>query len=58
MDGLALSPYNPIRGLQRGLAIGLYNSADELNGVQMGILHRAKNNRAPFKILPVLNLHL
>jgi hypothetical protein len=23
-----------------------------------GILNRAKNNRAPFKILPVLNLHL
>jgi len=29
-----------------------------LNGVQVGILNRAKNNRAPFKILPVLNVHL
>jgi hypothetical protein len=29
-----------------------------LNGVQVGILNRAQNNRAPFQILPVLNVHL
>jgi hypothetical protein len=37
---------------------GLHNSADDLNGVQVGILNRAQNNRAPFQILPVLNVHL
>src|SRR6266851_3636296 len=58
MDGLSSSAYNRVRGLQRGLAIGLYNSADQLNGVQIGILNRAKNNRAPFKILPILNVQL
>ena len=39
------------------LTIGLYNSAYELHGVQIGVLNQAKNNRAPFKILPVLNVH-
>ena len=56
--GLSVSPYNHVRGPQYGLAIGVYNSTDELHGVQIGLINRAKNNRAPFKILPILNLHL
>ena len=56
--GLSVSPYNRVRGVQRGLAIGLYNSAYELHGIQIGVINRAKNNKAPFKILPILNLHL
>jgi hypothetical protein len=58
MDGVAVSAYTRVRGLQRGLAIGIYNSAYELHGVQIGVLNRAKNNKAPFKILPLLNVHL
>jgi hypothetical protein len=56
--GLSVSPYNRVRGPQRGLAIGLYNSAYELHGIQIGVINRAKNNNAPFKILPILNVHL
>ena len=56
--GLSVSPYNHVRGPQYGLAIGVYNSTDELHGVQIGLINRAKDNRAPFKILPILNLHL
>ncbi len=58
MAGVSVSAYNRFRGPQRGLAIGLYNSAYELHGVQIGVLNRAKNNKAPFKILPLLNVHL
>ena len=58
MAGVAVSPYNRIRGSQRGLVIGIYNSAYELHGVQIGVLNRAKNNKAPLKILPLLNVHL
>jgi hypothetical protein len=58
LAGVSVSAYNRIRGPQRGLAIGLYNSAYELHGVQIGVLNRAKNNKAPFKILPLLNVHL
>ncbi len=58
LTGVSVSAYNRVRGPQRGLTIGLYNSAYELHGVQVGVLNRAKNNRAPFKILPLVNLHL
>jgi hypothetical protein len=58
VGGVTVSAYNRVRGLQRGLAIGIYNSAYELHGVQIGVLNRAKNNKAPFKILPLVNVHL
>ena len=58
LTGLSISAYNRVRGPQRGLTIGLYNSADALHGIQIGVVNRAKNNKAPFKILPVLNVHL
>jgi hypothetical protein len=58
LTGLSISAYNRVRGLQAGMAVGLYNSADELHGVQIGVVNRAKNNKAPFRILPVLNVHL
>lgn len=45
-------------GLQVGLAIGLVNWADELQGVQLGLLNRAGNNPPPFRVLPLLNVHL
>jgi hypothetical protein len=57
LSGLSLSAYNRVRGLQTGVAIGIYNSAWELKGVQIGAVNRAKNNRAPFKILPLFNIH-
>jgi hypothetical protein len=43
-------PREPLTGTVNGIQAGLH-------GVQIGVLNRAKNNRAPFKILPVLNVH-
>lgn len=40
-----------------GLSIALFNSADRLRGVQLGLLNRAGNNPPPFRWLPILNLH-
>src|SRR5207245_1592590 len=57
-SGMSLSAYNRVRGLQRGVTIGIYNSAYVLKGIQVGVLNRAKNNRGIFRILPVLNAHL
>jgi hypothetical protein len=56
--GLTMAAYNQIRGPQHGLAIGVFNSADELHGVQLGVLNRAKNNKPPFRWLPIANAHL
>ena len=50
--------FNQVRGTQHGLAIGVFNTADELHGIQIGVLNRARNNRPPFRWLPVVNAHL
>lgn len=57
LKGISISCYNKIRGTQTGLVIGLFNVADELNGVQIGLLNIAKNNNGLAKVLPFVNLH-
>lgn len=57
LKGISISCYNKIKGTQTGLVIGLFNVADELNGVQIGLLNIAKNNNSLAKILPFINLH-
>jgi hypothetical protein len=37
--------------------IFVWNFARELNGVQIGVINIAKNNRAPFRVLPIINAH-
>jgi len=56
--GVAVSAYNHVQGRQHGLTIGLLNYAARLRGVQLGVLNYAANNRAPWKLLPVVNVHL
>ena len=48
--GLSLALYNRHFGEMRGLSIGLFNSADELRGFQIGVL-----NRAGGRWLPIAN---
>jgi hypothetical protein len=58
LTGIGVGGYNDVRGVQRGITIGLLNRAQELHGIQIGLFNFAENNRAPFRYLPVLNLHL
>jgi hypothetical protein len=58
LTGVAVAPYNRVRTLQVGLAIGVVNDATELHGVQVGLINIARNNRGWNRVLPVLNLHL
>ncbi len=55
--GLSASAFNYMEGRQTGLAIAIVNYAEELNGVQLGLINIAKNNPDYFRILPFLNLH-
>jgi hypothetical protein len=55
--GVLIGVYNRVTGTQRGIAIGLYNDAAELFGVQIGLLNRAENNPPFFRTLPFLNAH-
>jgi hypothetical protein len=55
--GFSVSGYHRITGRQTGLVIGLFNSTDELDGIQIGILNIARNNSGIFKVLPLFNAH-
>jgi hypothetical protein len=58
MRGVSIAGWNDVRGRQRGLAIGIYNYARSLHGVQIGLLNVAKNNPAGLKALPLINANL
>jgi hypothetical protein len=53
--GVNLSAYNDVRGLQRGLAIGIFNYARTLDGVQVGVLNYAGNKPKGTRLLPIVN---
>lgn len=55
--GLSVAPFHRIRAEQRGITIGLFNSAKALHGLQLGLLNHAGNNPAGLRWLPVLNFH-
>jgi hypothetical protein len=57
MHGLAVSPFNVMHGTQRGLSIGLLNSARNLHGVQIGLINIAQNNPKGRRVLPLINWH-
>ena len=55
MRGVNLSAYNNVRGIQRGLAIGIFNYARTLDGVQLGLLNYARNKPKGTRLLPIVN---
>ena len=40
------------------LTIGVFNYAQELHGIQIGLLNFAGNNRGAARWLPIVNAHL
>jgi hypothetical protein len=58
LRGVSIAGYNRIKGDQFGLAIGLYNYAKRLRGVQLGLINNARNNRGLLRVLPLVNVHL
>jgi hypothetical protein len=55
LDGIAVSPWNNVRGRQRGIAIGLFNYAHTVRGVQLGLLNYVRDNPKGLRLLPVFN---
>jgi putative ABC transport system permease protein len=45
-----------VRGTQRGLAIGIVNIAQELHGVQVGLINTART-KPSLRVLPLVNVH-
>lgn len=58
LRGFSFAVYNRIYGEQDGLTIGIVNYAEELNGIQLGLINIAGNNSGIFKVLPIINVNL
>jgi hypothetical protein len=54
--GVNASAFNHVKGTQHGLAIGLFNYARVLDGVQLGVLNYAANKSPGTRLLPVINV--
>lgn len=57
LAGVTISGINHSKE-QKGLAVGGINIAKELHGIQLGALNYARNNPWPFRLLPLVNVHL
>lgn len=55
MKGVNISAFNDVRGMQQGLAIGIFNYARTLDGVQVGLLNYA-GNKSGLRLLPLVNI--
>jgi hypothetical protein len=55
LTGLTIAGYNRTYGLQQGLVIGIFNHAEELLGVQIGLLNHVENNPSWARFLPLFN---
>jgi hypothetical protein len=53
--GVNVSAFNHVKGTQQGLAIGLFNYARVLDGMQLGILNYAANKPSGTRLLPLAN---
>lgn len=53
--GVTASGVNIVYGSQRGLAIGLVNYAESLNGVQVGGINIVRDNPPGRRVLPIVN---
>jgi hypothetical protein len=58
LTGLTCTAYNRTYGLQKGLVIGIFNHADDLLGVQIGLLNYVESNPPWLKLLPIINARL
>jgi hypothetical protein len=55
--GVSVAAFNRVRGSQHGVTIGILNYARQLNGIQLGLLNFAGNNRTGLRWLPLFNAH-
>lgn len=55
MRGVSVSAFNRLSGVQHGLTIGVLNIAEELRGVQIGLVNIARRNPKGRRVLPIVN---
>ncbi|MCX7797651.1 MAG: hypothetical protein N2249_03405 [Melioribacter sp.] len=57
LNGLSISSFHKIDGIQKGIVIGILNITEELEGFQFGLINIAKNNKGLTQVLPFINCH-
>jgi hypothetical protein len=55
LTGLGISAFNRVMGEQRGVTIGAVNYAENIKGVQFGIINIVKSNPKGLRVLPIFN---
>lgn len=55
LEGVAVSSWNHVRGEQRGITIGIFNYAETIRGVQLGLLNYVRSNPRGLRLLPIFN---
>ena len=56
LRGVAVSPFNHLKGTITGLSIGIVNYAYRIEkGIQLGLVNIVRDNRPGLRILPVFN---
>lgn len=53
--GISMGAVSQIKGQHAGLSIALLNIANDLHGVQLGLINVAKSNPGGLKVLPIFN---
>jgi hypothetical protein len=59
--GISIGDSRGVNGLRlnfRDIRLDRVNYAWNLHGVQIGLINHARNNRHPFRWLPILNVHV
>ena len=54
-EGISISPVNYIQGLLNGLTLGIFNYADSVDGLQIGLLNYIASNPRGLQLLPFFN---
>lgn len=57
LNGFAFGFYTCTFQEQYGVSLASYNRAEELHGIQFGLINYAGNNRRIFRWLPLVNFH-
>ena len=55
LTGFAFSAFNFVKGLVRGVTLGIVNYAYEVNGIQLGLVNYVADNPSGLKVLPLFN---
>ena len=55
LTGFAASAFNYIKGVVKGVTLGVVNYAYEVHGIQLGLVNYVADNPAGLKILPIFN---